>query len=266
MSEKEFKKIVIRFYKKEGRHDLSWRKTTNPYNIVVSEIMLQQTQVSRVLVKYKEFLKKFPTVQVLAKASQAEVLKQWSGLGYNRRAKYLHQMAQAVVGVCGGIFPKTKVGLMALPGIGSYTAGAVMAFAYNKPSAMIETNIRTVYLHHFFPKKENISDSQLLPIITKTLDTKNPRQWYWSLMDYGSYLKKQGSIIHRKSKQYTKQSTFKGSRRALRGYIIRSLQESTTLSKLKKNQPESKYSIEAVLEDLIKEKLVLKKKSYYQLL
>ncbi len=265
LKEKAFVKTVQVFYKKHGRHDLPWRQTADPYKILVSEVMLQQTQVSRVLEKYKSFLKRFPNVQKLATVPQSEVLKLWSGLGYNRRAKYLHQAAQVVVNIYSGKFPKTKAGLMSLPGIGSYTAGAIVTFAYNKPEVMIETNIRTVYLHHFFPKKQNVSDVELMTLVTKTLDIKNPRMWYWALMDCGSFLKKQGSTIHRNSKQYVKQAAFKGSRRAVRGYIIRSLQEPTTLLKLKKNQPGGKHQIEDVLADLIKENLVVKKKSYYTL-
>ena len=145
-----FRKIVLCHYKKHGRHHLPWRKTKNPYRILVSEIMLQQTPVDRVLPKYQEFLKQFPSIKKLAAASLGDVLRAWQGLGYNRRAKYLHQCAAVIIYDNGGIWPRTVNELQALPGIGPYTAGAVMAFAYNQPIPIIETNIRTVYLHHFF--------------------------------------------------------------------------------------------------------------------
>ena len=221
--EKQFIKTVWDFYHLNGRHDLPWRKTKDPYKIVVSELMLQQTQVARVLPKYKEFLKKFPTVSSLAPAPLGEVLKAWQGLGYNRRAKFLWQAAKAVVNEHKGKWPNTYTQLQTLPGIGSYTAGAVMNFAYNSPVALIETNVRTVHIHHFFKDAENISDKELLPIIERTLDETNPREWNWALMDYGSHLKTTVGNASKKSKAYKKQSNFKESNRYIRGAILRAL-------------------------------------------
>ena len=179
-TEKQFIKTVWDFYHQSGRHDLPWRKTTNPYHIAVSELMLQQTQVVRVVPKYKAFLELFPTVEVLTAAPLGNVLKAWQGLGYNRRAKFLWQAAQAVVDIHHKTWPKTLVELKTLPGIGNYTAGAIMNFAYNKPVPLIETNIRTVYLHHFFLQQEVVSDKELLPVIERTLDEENPREWNWA--------------------------------------------------------------------------------------
>lgn len=262
--EKQFKKTVLTFYKKEGRHTLPWRQTTDPYKIIVSELMLQQTQVSRVIEKYGLFLKAFPTVKKLANAPLGDVLRVWSGLGYNRRAKYLHMMARVVVSEYKGVFPKTKEELLRLPGIGSYTAGAVMAFAYNIPIELIETNIRTVYIHHFFATKRAVSDRDLLPFIKQTLDQKNPRRWYAALMDYGSFLKVRGNKSHRVSAQYVKQTSFKGSRRSVRGYILKTLiSGSCTLRFLTQNNPAVSHDIEEVLADLIQEGLVVKTKSRY---
>lgn len=195
LKERQFVRTIKSFYKKEGRHDLPWRQTTDPYKILVSEIMLQQTQVSRVLEKYKQFLKAFPTAKILAQAPQAEVVKLWSGLGYNRRARFLHQCAKEITVL--KQFPKTVEDLEKLPGIGHYTARAVATFAFNQPHVFIETNIRTVFVYHFFPKKKAVSDTDILKLVEHTLDTKNPRQWYWALMDYGSYLKSQGIKTHR---------------------------------------------------------------------
>ncbi len=185
--------------------------------------MLQQTQVARVIPKYKEFLKQFPTTKKLAEASLGDVLRVWQGLGYNRRAKFLKQGAEAVVTQLNGKWPKTLEGLRALPGIGSYTAGAVMSFAHNERVPLIETNIRTVYIHHFFKNREGVSDSELIPIIERTLDKENPREWNWALMDYGSYLKETVGNVNSRSKSYKKQSDFKTSNRYVRGSILKIL-------------------------------------------
>lgn len=214
---------VWNYYKTNGRHDLPWRKTTQPYRILVSEMMLQQTQVTRVVPKYQEFLMKFPSTRMLARSSLADVLIAWQGLGYNRRAKLLHQCAKYVIDELHGYYPKRYEDLLTLPGVGPYTAGAVMAFAYNKPVTMIETNLRTVYLHHFFNTKTSVADADLLEIIAATVDQREPRNWYWALMDYGSYLKRTHGNNTTQSRTYIKQSVFKGSDRQIRGAIIRAL-------------------------------------------
>jgi len=221
--EKNFITTVQQFYAKHGRHTLPWRKTHNPYRILVSEIMLQQTQVERVIPKYQNFLTLFPTVEALAAASLGEVLVAWQGLGYNRRAKMLHACAQVVVTDLGGKWPRTHAGLVALPGVGPYTASAVLAFAFNVPTPLIETNVRTVYIHHFFPNETEVPDRALLPIIERTLNTEHPRTWYAALMDYGSYLKATVGNKSRASKHHVKQSKFEGSDRQIRGAIIRIL-------------------------------------------
>ncbi len=263
-TERSFVRIVEAYYKKYGRHDLPWRHTTDPYHIAVSEIMLQQTQVARVIEKYTQFLQTFPTIQALARAPLAQVLGLWSGLGYNRRAKYLHQMAHAVVQEHTGRFPDTYQGLLALPGIGPYTAGAIYAFAYNKPIPVIETNIRTVYIHHFFPKKDKLLDTDLMKIIEKTLDQKKPREWYWALMDYGSYLKSTGIKNNAKSKHYTKQSKFEGSKRQIRGAIMRELLKGPmTIVKIVKAVDKEQGSVEKVLDDLVREGFVEKVRGKY---
>ncbi len=177
----QFKKTVWQYYKKNKR-DLPWRRSgATPYQILVSEIMLQQTQVDRVIPKYKHFIKQFPTFAALARAKQKDVLIAWQGLGYNRRALNLKRTAESVWNTHNGRLPKETNVLIALPGIGSYTAGAIRAFAWNLPSTVIETNIRTVYLHHFFPTQKKVSDKTLLPLIEKTSDTKNPRECSYGL-------------------------------------------------------------------------------------
>lgn len=218
---------------------LSLRKdgTCNPYHVLVSEVMLQQTQVDRVVPKYKAFIQQFSTFQKLAEAPLREVLTLWQGLGYNRRAKALWETAKIVTHEHNGKLPTFYSELVELPGIGSYTAGAILAFAYNKPSIFVETNIRTVLISEFFSKRKNIHDKEILERVERTLDRRNPREWYTALMDYGAYLKQRGVKVNARSVHYTKQTQFKGSEREMRGAIIRSLvekQEGLTARRIEK--------------------------------
>ena len=264
MTDKQFKNKIWDYYRKHGRN-LPWRKTKDPYKILVSEVMLQQTQVERVIPKYKAFIKKFPTTHTLARAPLASVLKLWSGLGYNRRALYLKRTAETVVSEHKGIFPKTKSELENLPGIGPYTAGAIMAFAHNNPEIFIETNIRTVYIHLFFSQKKKVSDRDLLLIIERTLDHHNPRQWYAALMDYGSMLKAITPNPSRKSIHYSKQSRFEGSVRQERGRILKVLLEKDSVSEKKLRNNDAKIQFTQAIGGLIKDGLIKKKKSSYSL-
>ena len=202
---------------------MPWRTDTRPYYVLVSELMLQQTQVDRVVPKFLAFIERFPDVEALAQASLAEVLMLWQGLGYNRRAKFLHQSAQYVCQNYAGIFPQTKQELIRLPGVGPNTAGAILNYAFNIPTVFIETNVRTVYFYHFFTSAESIHDSQITEVLLETLDTENPREFYWALMDYGSWLKKQGVGSIKQSRHYKKQSPLEGSVRQVRGQIVRVL-------------------------------------------
>lgn len=169
-----FQKVVWDYFEAHGRHDLPWRLpepdgSFDPYKILVSEIMLQQTQVVRVRPKYEEFLRTFPTVQKLAAATLGDVLVAWQGLGYNRRAKYLWQAAQKIAQDYGGKFPQVQTELATLPGIGPNTAGAIMTYAFNKPATFIETNIRTIFIHHFFPAQTSVADSAIRELVSVTL-------------------------------------------------------------------------------------------------
>ncbi len=218
----QFQKVIWNYYKKNKRN-FPWRNTKDPYKILVSEIMLQQTQAPRVVPKYNSFIKRFPTLKSLADTKLSEVLREWQGLGYNRRAKYLKMCAETVVRKYGGKFPKDFNKLVEFPGIGPATAGDLMAFAWNMPVVVIETNIRSVFIHHFFSKeseKRKIHDKEILPLIEKILDKKKPREWYSALMDYGAYLK-ETSNPGRKSAHYAKQSPFKGSNREKRSKILK---------------------------------------------
>ena len=244
-----------KFYK-ANRRALPWRKTRDPYKILVSEVMLQQTQVERVVPKYNAFLKEFPTVSTLAKAPLSKVLSQWSGLGYNRRGKFLHEAAKVIV--IDGWEGK-------LPGVGPYTRAAVEAFAFNKPGVFIETNIRTVYTHFYFKDKQGVADAEILPLIEKDLKKSKmePRDFYAALMDYGSHLKKSGIKINKQSKHYMKQKKFEGSDRKVRGEILRELLKGPkTLAQLQKVLDE-KEKAPRLLARLMDEGLLKKTESRY---
>lgn len=218
----EFRSLILDHYEEAGR-DLPWRRTRDPYEILVSEVMLQQTQVPRVVPKYESFLRAFPDVAALAGAPLADVLAAWSGLGYNRRAKSLKAAAEMIVNEYGGRVPDTLEGLVALPGIGHATASQILAFAFDVAVPFLETNIRAVYLHEFFGDADSVPDSALLPLVEATLDREDPRTWYYALMDYGTHLKATMPNPSRRSAHHTQQSRFEGSDRQLRGAILREL-------------------------------------------
>ncbi|MGQ3684670.1 MAG: A/G-specific adenine glycosylase [Candidatus Loosdrechtia sp.] len=226
---KKFRGIVYRYFKKYGR-DLPWRATQNPYYILVSEIMLQQTQVQKVLEKYKWFIYTFPDIFSLARATLQEVLNEWQGLGYNRRAIALKQIARRVVDEFHGTIPSSAETLRTFPGIGNATASAIAAFAFQKPEVFIETNIRRVFIHCFFQDKDDIKDIEILPFVARTLDTANPRAWYYALMDYGVLLKSDHENPNRRSAHYQKQAPFQGSNRQIRGMILKVITQESYLS------------------------------------
>lgn len=208
---------------KELYRDMPWRRDTRPYYVLVSEIMLQQTQVDRVIPKFEAFITRFPDERELAKAELGDVLRLWQGLGYNRRAKYLHDAAKMIVNEYGGVLPTDEKDIIRLPGVGVNTMGAIYAYAFNQPSIFIETNIRAVYTHHFFGDRVDIDDKEVRVMLEETVDVEHPREWYWALMDYGSWLKRQGTGSPWRSKHYVKQSALQGSVREVRGEIIREL-------------------------------------------
>ena len=217
-----FRQRIYAYYQKNKRV-LPWRRTHDPYKILLSELMLQQTQVKRVFEKYKEFLRRFPTIQSVARAPLRAILEQWQGLGYNRRALALKRLAVTLVDRYGGRIPREIEALKALPGVGAATAGAVCAFAFDKPVVFIETNIRSVFIHFFFRDGRAVKDSAILPLVEQTLDAKRPRDWYYALMDYGASLKERHPNPGRRSAHYTRQSPFEGSLRQVRGMILRTL-------------------------------------------
>lgn len=226
----KFNDHLYTFYR-DYKRPFCWRWCDDPYKIVVSEIMLQQTQTFRVEPKFDQFIQAFPTFTALAKAPFSEVLFYWQGLGYNRRALYLQKIAQKVVGEFNNVLPDVPDILQTFPGIGQATAASICTFAYNKATIFIETNIRTVFIYTFFSNaRKAVTDDRIKPLIVRTLDRENPRDWYYALMDYGVTLKKQFKNPSRLSAHHTKQSSFEGSERQIRGMILRVLLKNSRLN------------------------------------
>ena len=245
-------RAFVEFVAKKGRElyrDLPWRRTYDPYAIWISEVMLQQTQVSRVDGRWQRWLERFPTVDALAAAAPSDVLEEWQGLGYNRRALSVHRAAQAI-SEAGGVFPQDPKELVKLPGIGPATAAGIRAFAFNLHGVYLETNVRTVFLHELYPQAEGVPDSELVPLVELTCPASvedavdavaagadaavntaaetdetelTPRSWYYALLDYGAYLKKTIPNPSRRSKSHVKQSRFEGSHRQKRAEFLRVL-------------------------------------------
>ncbi len=237
------------------RRILVWREHINPYWILVSEVMLQQTNVSRVTVMFPEFVRKFPTMKRLADAHLREVMSAWQGMGYNRRARYLHETARVIMRDHRGIVPDDSHILVTYPGIGDATAHSIVCFAYDKPVSFVETNIRSVLLHHLYDGVSHVSDRDLMTHID-ALQEKiqqrgniSHRDWYYALMDYGSHLKKIVDNPNRRSKHYVKQKKFEGSDRQIRGMLIRQYLEGSQITR-------DDTRTRRIWEDLRREKLI----------
>ena len=222
-SEREaFISLVWEMGKAHARNDLPWRYIGDPYAVYVSEVMLQQTQVTRVLKFWPAWMKAFPTIDALAAASTADVLERWQGLGYNRRALSLKRSAEICAAEYAGSMPQSQQELEALPGVGPATAAGIQAFAYEKPAVYIETNVRAVFIHHFFAEStEKVSDKQLYPLVEATCSREEPRAWYYALLDYGAHLKKSIPNPSRRAAAYSRQSAFEGSVRQKRSFLLR---------------------------------------------
>ena len=226
---RRFRRRLYRFFHDRGRQ-LPWRAATDPYHILVSEIMLQQTQVERVALKYEPFIRAFPDVWSLARAPLREIMAAWQGLGYNRRALALQRIARRLAADFDGRLPDSVDTLRTFPGIGAATAGALAAFAFNQPVVFIETNICRVFLHCFFPGQSGVRDREILPLVDQTLDREQPRFWYSALMDYGTMLKRAAPNPNRRSAHHQRQAPFAGSDRQVRGLILKALLGSPALS------------------------------------
>ena len=264
---KKFRETIWTHYRAHKRA-MPWRTTKNAYRILVSEIMLQQTQVNRVLTKYPEFLKALPNLATLAQAPLSKVLSLWQGLGYNRRALNLKRAAEILTEQYKGKIPQDTEILKTLPGIGPNTAGSIAAFAFNKPVSFIETNIRRTYIHFFLHDKRDIHDNDILELVSRTLDHKDPRNWYYALMDYGSML---GSTLpkqrnpNRRSRHYARQSKFEGSDRELRSRVLKILLAhgpQTRPALIRALDPSMKRSTK-ILAQLERERFIIERKGRY---
>lgn len=255
------KATLRRFQKKifdwwEGnKRDLPWRKTHDPYRIMVSEIMLQQTQVARGLLKYQEFITRFPSLESLAGASPAEVIRVWKGMGYNRRAVYLHGAARKIVTDYHGIFPQDERALLQLPGLGKYTTRAILVFAYKKDVAMVDTNIRQIITHFFFHDVPQ-SEKMIQEVADALIPQGKAWEWHQALMDYGAL-----ALDRKKNKRKKKQTPFKETNRYFRGRILDLLregdkQEDEVYAVLRQTYKKDNAAAAALLQGLVKDKLI----------
>lgn len=220
----EFRERILSFYCEHGRRFI-WRKSSDPYHILLSEMMLQQTQTARALPKYELFLSLWPTFKDLASATVLEVLTHWKGLGYNRRALYLLECAKRSE-QWGWTLPDTEEELRTLPGVGKATAAALLAFSFNKPSLYLETNIRAVIIHCFFADGEGVKDREVEEVLSLLLSgIDDYKRWYYALMDYGVFLKAMLPNPNRRSAHYSRQGSFENSNRQIRGLLIHYLTE-----------------------------------------
>lgn len=213
---------------RESYRDLPWRHSRDPYAVLVAEVMLQQTQVSRVETVYEAWLDEFPTIDALAAAPLERVLEAWQGLGYNRRAVALKRTAEQVAERFGGELPQDESELRSLPGVGPATAAGVLAFAFDRPTVYLETNVRAVFLHELFADHERVPDSEIAPLVAAAIEAAcavgiGPRQWYFALLDYGAHLKRTIPNPSRRSAHHTVQSPFQGSRRQKRARLLRAV-------------------------------------------
>jgi A/G-specific adenine glycosylase len=258
-----FRTAVYDNYAVAGR-SFPWRENVDPWGVLVSEFMLQQTQTERVIPYWERWMRLWSTPAELNKATLEEALREWSGLGYNRRCRFLKDCARVITEERNGVVPGMPPALLLLPGIGAYTAGAIACFAYNHPCVFIETNIRAAVLHFFFDEKEGVRDDELLPILDAALDREQPRRWYWALMDYGVAIKKTLVNPNRKSAHYTKQSRFEGSFRQKRGVLLRALiQGPASAAELASRAKQETTALYEALTSLEKDALVAEKDGVY---
>lgn len=239
----EFQQLILKWYEENGRI-LPWRTTSSPYHILISEIMLQQTQVSRVIQKYNDFIKKFPDFSTLASSSTKDLLSIWQGLGYWRRAKYLQELAKQVITKYNGKLPKNIEVLETFPGIGPYTSRAIACFAFGNNEPFIDTNIRRVYIHFFFPKETKVTDKSILTIAKKAVLKESPKTWHYALFDYGSQILRKTSV-NKRSTTYHNQSKFEKSFRFYRTKAINIVMDSSNSRILQKTLI---YELEKIFE------------------
>jgi A/G-specific adenine glycosylase len=256
-----FQKKVFLFYKKNKR-DLPWRKTTDPYKILLSELMLQQTQVKRVVVYYEKWIARWPTIHTFASAALPEVLQMWMGLGYNTRAISLHKTAKKIVALFDGDVLRAMQQYKELPGIGKYTSHAVRIFSTNADLVTVDTNIRRIFISEF-DLPENISEHELWLLAEKCRPVGKSREWHNALMDYGAlYLTAHKTGI----RPTTQQTQFEGSNRQIRAQILRHvLEKPMTGKELTQTLKIDQGRLGPILEKMINQHILMKKNNTYLL-
>jgi len=257
-----FRAQLYSWFEKNGR-SLPWRNRPTPYRVLVSEVMLQQTQVDRVKPYFAAWMKQLPSFTTCARAPLSDILRLWQGLGYNRRAKMLHEAVKIVVHTHNRRLPTDPAVLQTLPGIGPATARSIAAFAFNAPTVFLETNVRTVLLHHFFKDEINVDEHRLSQVAGQLVDEQNPARWYSALMDYGTYLKKTFGNNTSNWKGYHKQSAFAGSNRQVRGKIIKVLSSVAAIEHEHLQELIDDSRFEDVIAQLIGEGLVQRTETHY---
>jgi A/G-specific adenine glycosylase len=249
---------VSNYYRTSGKHSLLWRHGITAYRILVSEVMLQQTQVGRVMPKFTTWMKRYPTLTSLRSGTMKDVLTLWQGLGYQRRAKSLFMIAQKYNRI-----PNTFDELLTLPGIGVYTASAICAFAYNKfAHPVLETNIRTALIEYFHKNEDKVDDDCLYEDLRRLegvgeVMSLGARNWYYALMDFGANLKANNVSHNTKSIHYRKQTAYKGSVRELRAKILFAITKGESIP----DDTRTTY----VIAQLIKEDYIIKSGTRYTL-
>ena len=258
----QFRRKILYFYKKDKR-DLPWRKTADPYAILLSEIMLQQTQVNRGIAYFEKWLKRWPTVQDLAKADRSDVLREWMGLGYNNRARHIHESAKMICGRFKGDVLLVMEQYKELPGIGPYTAATVRIFSNNEDITAVDTNIRRILIHEF-KLDEKIKDKELWALAKMCLPKGKSREWHNALMDYGAtHLTSRKTGIRPKGRQ----SKFEGSDRQVRAAVLRFIlsHSQASFAQLKKHTGCEKERLRAILDKMQKDNILISGKGMYGL-
>lgn len=282
---KRFQDEILTWYN-EHKRDLPWRHTRDPYRILLSEIMAQQTQISRVIPKYEAWLEQFPTIHHLANSSVSEVLTYWHGLGYNRRALNLKRSAEKIVREYDGVFPKTEKELLELPGIGRYTARAILCFAFDEQITVVDTNVRKVILTQFFKsdnskiqtlqcsdtvnhnsEKSKIDEKIIEEMAEQLLPMGKAYDWNQALMDYSS------AVLKKEKIPVQKQSKYIGSHRYYRSKVLKVLLEKKKvkideIGELIKNDytEKEKEWLQKMLEQLAKEGFIVIEKETVRLI
>ena len=255
-----FQQKIFSFYQ-QNKRSLPWRETTDPYKILLSELMLQQTQVSRVVSYYEQWIARWPTLEALASASRAEVLKAWMGLGYNTRAVHLHKAAQKIVAEYEGDVNAAMKQYTEVPGVGRYTAHAVQIFSTNADLVTVDTNIRRIFIAEFH-LPEDLSAQELWKIAAQCLPRGRSREWHNALMDYGAL---QQTAKKTGIRPVSQQSSFEGSDRQIRAAVLRFLLSGpSSFEIIHQTLGGEQMRLRKILDKMVDEELLVQQDKRYQ--